>query len=82
MIGPVGLSITTKLAPESFKTQMVALFFLSIALGTAVSGWLAEWYTTVPETLYFSVIGGVAILIGGLLMLISRPILRLMGGVR
>jgi POT family proton-dependent oligopeptide transporter len=82
LIGPVGLSITTKLAPKSFKTQMVALFFLSIALGTAVSGRLAEWYTTVPETLYFSVIGGVAIALGLLLALISRPILRLMNGVR
>ncbi|TFC83128.1 peptide MFS transporter [Cryobacterium sp. TmT2-59] len=82
LIGPVGLSITTKLAPEPFKTQMVALFFLSIALGTAVSGWLAEWYTSVSETLYFSVIGGVAIVIGLMLALIARPILRLMNGVR
>ena len=82
LIGPVGLSITTKLAPEPFKTQLVALFFLSIALGTAVSGGLAQWYTTVPETVYFSVIGGVAIALGLLLALISRPILRLMDGVR
>ena len=61
---------------------MVALFFLSIALGSAMSGWLAEWYTSVPETVYFSVIGGVAILLGLLLALIARPILRLMNGVR
>ncbi|TFC96141.1 MULTISPECIES: peptide MFS transporter [Cryobacterium] len=82
MIGPVGLAVTTRLAPEPFKTQMVALFFLSIALGSAMSGWLAEWYTTVPETVYFSVIGGVAIVLGLLLALIARPILRLMNGVR
>ncbi len=82
LIGPVGLAVTTRLAPEPFKTQMVALFFLSIALGTAVSGWLAEWYTSVSETLYFSVIGGVAIALGLLLALIARPILRLMNGVR
>ncbi|HSP51987.1 MAG TPA: oligopeptide:H+ symporter, partial [Cryobacterium sp.] len=82
LIGPVGLAVTTRLAPEPFKTQMVALFFLSIALGSAMSGWLAEWYTSVPETLYFSVIGGVAIALGLLLALIARPILRLMNGVR
>ncbi|TFC84355.1 peptide MFS transporter [Cryobacterium cheniae] len=82
LIGPVGLAVTTRLAPEPFKTQMVALFFLSIALGTAVSGWLAEWYTSVSETVYFSVIGGVAIVLGLLLALIARPILRLMNGVR
>ena len=31
MLSPVGLSLTTKLAPAVFKTQMVALFFLSVA---------------------------------------------------
>jgi len=47
-----------------------------------VSGWLAQWYTEVPETLYFSVIGGVAILFGIGLAVFARPVLRLMGGVR
>ena len=41
LLSPVGLSLTTKLAPEAFHTQMVALFFLSVALGTALSGTLA-----------------------------------------
>src|SRR3954454_18128992 len=41
-LSPVGLSVTTKLAPDVFRTQMVALFFLSIALGTAASGTLAK----------------------------------------
>ena len=40
LLSPVGLSVTTKLAPEAFHTQMVALFFLSVALGTSISGWL------------------------------------------
>ena len=38
LISPVGLSATTKLAPKKFATQMVALYFLSIALGTALAG--------------------------------------------
>ena len=41
LLSPVGLSVATKLAPEVFHTQMVALFFLSVALGTAISGMLA-----------------------------------------
>jgi proton-dependent oligopeptide transporter, POT family len=41
LISPVGLSLATKLAPERFRTQMVALFFLSVALGNAMSGKLA-----------------------------------------
>lgn len=82
LLSPVGLSVATKLAPGVFKTQMVALFFLSIALGSAVSGLLAQWYETVPETVYFGVLGGIAIVLGALLALIARPVLRLMGGVR
>ncbi|MGO4692430.1 peptide MFS transporter [Glaciibacter sp. 2TAF33] len=82
LLSPVGLSVSTKLAPELFKTQMVALFFLSVALGTAVSGQLAKWYETAPESLYFGVLGGIAILIGVLLAVFARPVLRLMSGVR
>ena len=82
LISPVGLSVATKLAPEAFRTQMVALFFLSVALGSAVSGLLAEWYLTVDESLYFGLLGGIAIAIGIVLALIARPVLRLMSGVR
>jgi POT family proton-dependent oligopeptide transporter len=82
LLSPVGLSVSTKLAPELFKTQMVALFFLSVALGSAISGLLAEWYATAPEQLYFGVLGGIAIVLGIILALFTRPILRLMGGVR
>ncbi|HJA62015.1 MAG TPA: peptide MFS transporter, partial [Candidatus Brevibacterium intestinavium] len=34
-LSPVGQSLATKLAPQAFHSQMVALFFLSVALGTA-----------------------------------------------
>jgi POT family proton-dependent oligopeptide transporter len=82
LLSPVGLSASTKLAPQLFKTQMVALFFLSVALGTAMSGVLARWYATAPEPLYFGVLGGIAIVLGVMLALFTRPILRLMSGVR
>ncbi|MCP2032834.1 POT family proton-dependent oligopeptide transporter [Okibacterium sp. HSC-33S16] len=82
LLSPVGLSVATKLAPEAFRTQMVALFFLSVALGSAVSGLLAEWYLTVDESLYFGVLGGIAIVIGVVLAVIARPVLKLMSGVR
>jgi POT family proton-dependent oligopeptide transporter len=81
LLSPVGLSLSTKLAPEAFRTQMVALFFLSVALGTAMSGVLAKLYTTEHEAPYFGVIGGVALALGALLALASRPIRRLMRGV-
>ncbi|WIX81264.1 peptide MFS transporter [Amycolatopsis carbonis] len=81
MLSPVGLSLSTKLAPKAFRTQMVALNFLSVSLGTAMSGKLAESYDVHDETPYFSIIGGVAIAIGLILLALIPFIRRLMKGV-
>ncbi|HWM17535.1 MAG TPA: oligopeptide:H+ symporter [Microbacterium sp.] len=82
LISPVGLSVTTKLAPKAFHTQMIALFFLSLALGTAIAGWLAQFYDPENEVPYFLILGLIAIALGGALLLAVRPVLALMRGVR
>jgi POT family proton-dependent oligopeptide transporter len=82
LISPISLSLSTKLAPKIFETQMVALLFLSIALGTAMSGVLARYYTIEDQVPYFGVLGGIAIVVGAVLWVFTKPILRLMGGVR
>ena len=81
LLSPVGLSLTTKLAPEAFRTQMVALFFLSVALGTAMSGTLANYYSEDHEVPYFGLLGAVAIVAGLIMVALTRPLRRLMGGV-
>ncbi|MFI5607132.1 peptide MFS transporter [Amycolatopsis sp. NPDC051903] len=81
MLSPVGLSLSTKLAPKAFRTQMVALNFLSVSLGTAMSGKLAESYDVHDETPYFSIIGGVAIVVGLVLLACIPFIKKLMKGV-
>jgi POT family proton-dependent oligopeptide transporter len=82
LLSPVGLSVSTKLAPKAFRAQMVALFFLSVALGTALSGKLAEFYNPKAEGPYFAVLGGIAIVLGIVLWLVSPWVLKLMRGVR
>ena len=82
LLSPVGLSASTKLAPKAFHTQMVALFFLSIALGTAMAGVLAGYYSDQTQVTYFSILGGIAIVVGVALFLLKKPIERLMEGVR
>ncbi len=82
LISPVGLSVTTKLAPAVFHTQMVALFFLSVAIGTALAGFLAQFYDPGNEVPYFLSLGLVAIALGGALLLAVKPVLALMKGVR
>lgn len=82
LLSPVGLSVATKLAPKRYTTQMVALFFLSVALGTAIAGWLAKLYDPADQVPYFSTIGGVAIAMGVALLFAVKPVLALMKGVR
>jgi POT family proton-dependent oligopeptide transporter len=81
-LSPVGQSLATKLAPQAFHSQMVALFFLSVALGTAASGSLAGFYSTDNEVPYFLTIGAVSIVVGILLYAFRKPIVKLMAGVR
>jgi POT family proton-dependent oligopeptide transporter len=82
LISPVSLSLATKLAPEVFQTQMVALLFLSIALGTAMAGVLAEYYSDDNQVAYFGILGAIAIVVGIVLFLMAPFIKRLMSGVR
>jgi proton-dependent oligopeptide transporter, POT family len=81
LISPVGLSLSTKLAPHIFHAQMVALNFLSVALGTAMAGVLAGFYNPANEVPYFGTIGAVAIVLAAALALAAKPIKSLMSGV-
>lgn len=82
LLSPVGLSLSTKLAPAAFRTQMVAVFFLSISLGSALSGSLAQYYSAEHELSYFGVLGAVAIATGLLMALTSPFVRKLMVGIR
>ncbi|NYE38964.1 POT family proton-dependent oligopeptide transporter [Nocardioides cavernae] len=81
LISPVGLSATTKLAPKKFATQMVGLYFLSIALGTALAGTLAGYYDQDAEGPFFIWVGLAAVVTGVVVMIANKPIHRLMAGV-
>ena len=82
MLSPVGLSLSTKLAPKAFPVQMVALFYLSLALGTALSGSLARFYSEETEAAYFGTLGAVTIVIGAILFALAPKITTMMRGVR
>ncbi|HTK67968.1 MAG TPA: oligopeptide:H+ symporter [Pseudonocardia sp.] len=81
MLSPIGLSVTTKLAPEAFRAQMMALYFFSVGLGTTMSGVLAKFYAPEHEFAYFGINGAVVIVIGLLLAALSPWIRRRMQGV-
>jgi POT family proton-dependent oligopeptide transporter len=83
-LSPVGLSYTSKLAPKRLVGQCMGLFFLSLSLGNLMAGLVAGRFDSnnlaaMPgqymDIVYFSV--G----LGALLLLLSRPVKRLMGGI-
>jgi POT family proton-dependent oligopeptide transporter len=81
LLSPIGLSVTTKLAPEAFRAQMMALYFFSVGLGTSMSGVLARYYDPAHEFAYFGIIGAVAVFAGVAVFAIAPWISRLMEGV-
>lgn len=83
LLSPVGLSLATKLAPQNYTAQMVALFFLSVSLGSAMAGQLSTLYhPDESEGLYFAAIGGTAIVFALALAISAKPVRQLMAGVR
>lgn len=81
LLSPIGLSVTTKLAPDAFRAQMMALYFFSVGLGTSMSGVLAGYYDPAAEFEYFGILGLVAIAAGLFVLVIAGRISRLMEGV-
>ena len=81
LLSPIGLSVTTQLAPNAFRAQMMALYFFSVGLGTAMSGVLARYYDPAHEFAYFGLIGAAAVVVGLVVWALAPRISRLMEGV-
>lgn len=81
-LSPVGLSAITKLAPARVAGLMMGVWFLSISIGNYMGARIAGVYASLPLAALFGVVGGLAVVAGVILALASRPITRLMGGVK
>jgi POT family proton-dependent oligopeptide transporter len=84
-LSPVGLSTVTKLAPARFVGQMMGVWFLASSLGKLTAGLIAGTFDpndlgAMPGRYMDIVLYGCGV--GIVLLLISRPVTRLMGGVR
>jgi proton-dependent oligopeptide transporter, POT family len=84
-LSPVGLSYYTKLTPKRFVGQMMGMWFMGLSLGNLVAGLIAGQFdatnvAAMPgqymHIVYFSM--G----LGAFLLVISRPIKKLMGDIK
>lgn len=81
-LSPTGLSVTTKLAPSAFASQMMSVWFLSNTVAQLFNGQvLVKYYDTVSKATYFGNIGMVTIGLGILLLVISPFMKRFMKGI-
>ncbi|MGW4894183.1 peptide MFS transporter [Kitasatospora sp. NPDC004240] len=81
-ISPVGLSVTTKLAPAKYASQMMGVWFLAVTAGNCVTA-LTQMVVgdATGSTWYFAAQGALAILAGVALALYRKKVSRLMGDV-
>lgn len=82
LISPIGLSVTTKLAPKAFQSQMMSMWFLGDAAAQAINAQIVRLYTPANEMMYFGIIGAVAIIFGFVLLFFVPKIEKLMVGVK
>jgi proton-dependent oligopeptide transporter, POT family len=84
-LSPVGLSYFTKLTPKRFVGQMMGMWFLAMSLGNLLAGLIAGRFDSnnvaaMPaqymDIVYYSV--G----LGAVLLILSRPVKKLMGDVQ
>jgi POT family proton-dependent oligopeptide transporter len=56
-LSPVGLAVTTLLAPRAFRSQMMALWFLASAAGQAITAQVVRVTENMADTTYFLMMG-------------------------
>ncbi len=81
-LSPVGLSVVTKLAPVKFASLMMGVWLLSSFLANIIGGFVAAYVEKLGAQHIFTIIAGFVIFMGLLMISLSKPILRMMHGVR
>ena len=83
-LSPVGLSVTTKLAPKRYVGQMMGIWFVASALGNLIAGQIAGEFDSNNIANFSDQYLGIVITIsmaGIVLLFLSKQLQRLMGNV-
>ncbi|MET9801517.1 oligopeptide:H+ symporter [Streptomyces sp. NPDC006368] len=80
-LSPVGLSLTTKLAPAKYASQMMGVWFLAVTAGDSVIALLQLMGAPTDTEWWFASQGALAILGGVAIFMYRKKVQPLMGGV-
>ena len=76
---PAGSASASALAPAAFATQMMQTWTMSMTAGASLSNLASNFYKEGSETMYFLLIGGSTLLVGLVIVLISKKLAKEMG---
>jgi POT family proton-dependent oligopeptide transporter len=81
-LSPVGLSVVTKLAHPKFASLMMGVWMLATFIANIVGGYLASFVESLGANMVFTYISGFVIVLGAILILLGKPISKMMHGVK
>lgn len=77
-LSPMGLSLVTKLAPRRYVGLMLGVWYLTIALGSYLCGFVGRFWALWPHHTFFLFLVGISLAPMGLLALQYRRLLAVM----
>ena len=81
-LSPVGLSAMTKLAPARVAGMMMGLWFVATGAGNYLGGRMASLYGSMPMPQLFGIVAGFTFAAAVVMVLLIKPTVRLMSGVK
>jgi POT family proton-dependent oligopeptide transporter len=76
---PVGMSAVSKLSPPRIVGLMMGVWFLALAFGSKLAGWVAGFIESMPLESLFLTLGGTLAAAGIIMALVIKPVSRLTG---
>jgi POT family proton-dependent oligopeptide transporter len=80
-LSPVGLSVTTKIAPAKYAGQMMGVWFLAVTAGDCTTGLLSLAGVDLNGTGVITLEALLAAVAGGAVYMYRKRVQQLMGGV-
>jgi len=81
-LSPVGLSAMTKLAPDRAQGFIMGIWFLSTSIGNWAAGKAASLFSSMPLPTLFGSVAALTVAAAVVLVLLTKPTVRLMSGVK
>jgi len=81
-LSPVGLSVVTKLAPVKLASMLMGVWMLSTFVANIIGGFIAAYVEKLGAATIFSSIAGFVIVLGLLMLILSKRLSKMMHGVK